>query len=126
VQVTAALRALVPWLGSTLEQGWNEAANRWHFGYSGGGGTDREEIEMAARADVWAQVRAAYEGGANLSELARSSGLSRTAIRTRARLEGWTRSDLDQEPLPCPAGARTGERTQFTLPWTAFLMSGMQ
>ena len=61
---------------------------------------------MAARAAVWAQVRAAYESGANLSELARSSGLSRTAIRTRARLEGWTRSELDQEPLPCPAGAR--------------------
>ncbi len=61
---------------------------------------------MAARAAVWAQVRAGYEGGANLSELSRSSGLSRTAIRTRARLEGWTRPDLDQEPVPCPAVAR--------------------
>ena len=61
---------------------------------------------MAARADVWAQVRAAYEGGANLSELSRSSGLSRTAIRTRARLEGWTRSDAEQEPVP-PAEIRS-------------------
>ena len=62
---------------------------------------------MAARADVWAQVRAAFEGGANLSELARSSGLSRTAIRTRARLEGWARSDAEQEPVPCPAETRS-------------------
>ncbi len=61
---------------------------------------------MAARAAVWAQVRAAYEGGANLSELSRSSGLSRAAIRTRARLEGWTRPDLDQEPVP-PAEIRS-------------------
>ncbi len=62
---------------------------------------------MTARAAVWAQVRAAYEGGANLSELARSSGLSRTAIRTRARLEGWARPDAEQEPLPCPAETRS-------------------
>ncbi len=62
---------------------------------------------MAARAAVWAQVRAAYEGGANLSELARSSGLSRTAIRTRARLEGWTRPDAEQEPVPCPAETKS-------------------
>ncbi|HEV2605326.1 MAG TPA: hypothetical protein VGU24_16875, partial [Microvirga sp.] len=41
-----------------------------------------------------------------MSEISRSSGLSRTAIRTRAHLEGWTRPDLDQEPLPCPAVAR--------------------
>ena len=62
---------------------------------------------MAARAAVWAQVRAGYEGGANLSELSRSSGLSRTAIRTRARLEGWARSDAEQEPVPCPAETRS-------------------
>jgi hypothetical protein len=63
--------------------------------------------EMAARAAVWAQVRAAYQGGANLSELARSSGLSRTAIRTRARVEGWTRPDAEQEPVPCPAETKS-------------------
>ncbi len=62
---------------------------------------------MAARAAVWAQVRAGYQSGYSLSELSRSSGLSRTAIRTRARLEGWTKSDLDQEPVPCPAETKT-------------------
>ncbi len=61
---------------------------------------------MAAGAAVWAQVRAGYERGASFSELSRSSGLSRTAIRTRARLEGWTRPDAEQEPVPCPAGTR--------------------
>ncbi len=62
---------------------------------------------MAARGAVWAKVRAAYQGGDSLSELSRSSDLSRTAIRTRARLEGWTRPDADQEPVPCPAGTKT-------------------
>ncbi len=62
---------------------------------------------MAAGAAVWAQVRAGYQSGYSLSELSRSSDLSRTAIRTRARLEGWTRPDADQEPVPCPAGTKT-------------------
>ncbi len=70
---------------------------------------------MAARGAVWAKVRAAYQGGDSLSELSRSSGLSRTAIRTRARLEGWIRSGLDQEPLPCPAETR-GKRTDAVHP----------
>ena len=60
-------------------------------------------------------MRAAYQGGDSLSELSRSSGLSRTAIRTRARLEGWIRSGLDQEPLPCPAETR-GKRTHAVHP----------
>jgi hypothetical protein len=65
---------------------------------------------MAAQAAVWAQVRAGYQQGASLSELARSSGLSRTAIRTRARLEGWTKPETAQPSDPVSPGplARVG------------------
>jgi hypothetical protein len=89
---------------STLEQVWNEAANRVALQvlWCGVELTARRD-EMAARAAVWAQVQAAYQKGASLSELSRSSGLSRTAIRTRARLEGWTKPDAEQEPVPCHA-----------------------
>ncbi len=65
---------------------------------------------MAARAAVWAQVQAAYQEGASLSELSRSSGLSRAAIRTRARAEGWTKPETPQLSDPVSPGplARVG------------------
>ncbi len=105
--VTADLVSLGSMSWSTLEWVWNEAANRVALQvlWCGVELTARRD-EMAARAAVWAQVQAAYQKGASLSEISRLSGLSRAAIRVRARTEGWTRSDLDQEPVPCPAVAR--------------------
>ena len=63
---------------------------------------EREPAPAAFRRSdaAWAQVREDYLAGASAPQLAERYGVSVSALRKRAREEGWRRSDAPDAPAP--------------------------
>lgn len=59
---------------------------------------------VTASAETWSLIRGAYLSGLSAPTVAARFGVSETALRRRARREGWTKRDFAARSTPWPLG----------------------
>lgn len=59
---------------------------------------------VTASAETWSLIRGAYLSGLSAPVVAARFGVSETALRRRARREGWTKRDFAARATPWPLG----------------------
>ena len=59
---------------------------------------------VTASAETWSLIRGAYLSGLSAPVVAARFGVSETALRRRARREGWTKRDFAARSTPWPLG----------------------
>jgi hypothetical protein len=63
---------------------------------------------VTASAETWSLIRGAYLSGLSAPTVAARFGVSETALRRRARREGWTKRDFAALATPWPLGRAMG------------------